>query len=154
VTVAVVGINHIALEVDDLDAALAWYERFFAFELRGRRATMAWIDLGDQFIALSVRDTGAEQTGAADAERDRGRHVGIVVTDREALRRELRSAGIDVSDSGSLRVHDPGGNQLEIVDYRDVQFSKTDAVLAGMGLDSLEKSAAARAELSDKGLGD
>jgi catechol 2,3-dioxygenase-like lactoylglutathione lyase family enzyme len=148
-TVRAIGLNHIGLEVDDLDVALQWYARFFAFELRGRRRAMAWLDLGDQFIALSVRD------GATDAggERDRGRHVGLVVADKEAVRAELRAAGHDVADSGSLRVHDPGGNQLEIVDYREVQFSKTDAVLSGMGLDGLEKSDAARAELRDKGLG-
>jgi lactoylglutathione lyase len=147
VTVAAVGINHIALEVDDLDAALDWYRRFFAVSLRGRRERMAWLDLGDQFIALSVRE-------AAGAGPDRGRHVGLVVADREAARREFQAAGVEVAAEGSLRVHDPGGNQLELVDYRDVQFSKTEAVLAGMGLGTLEKSAAARAELRDKGLGD
>ena len=147
-TVRAVGINHIGLEVDDLGEALDWYERFFDVTLRGRRERMAWLDLGDQFLALSVRDDGP----GAGAEADRGRHVGLVVADKEALRAELQAAGIDVAASGSLRVHDPGGNQLEIVDYRDVQFSKTDAVLAGMGLDGLEKSDAAHRELSDKGL--
>ena len=146
-TVAAVGINHIGLEVPDLDAALDWYGRFFAFELRGRQERMAWLDLGDQFIALSVAD-GAD----ANAEADRGRHVGLVVADKEVLRAELRDAGIDVAASGSLRVHDPGGNQLEIVDYRDIQFSKTDAVLAGMCLPGLRKSPGALAELRDKGL--
>ena len=150
-TVALVGINYIALEVDDLDEALAWYHRFFAFELRGRRGTMAWLDLGDQFLALTVRAGGPE--GGPGAESDRGRHVGLVVADKEAVRAELREAGLSVADSGSLRAHDPGGNQLEIVDYRDVQFSKTDAVLAAMSLDDLEKSEEARAELRDKGMG-
>jgi hypothetical protein len=104
---------------------------------------MAWIDLGDQFIALS------ESPGVPP---DRGRHVGIVVDDEEALRAALRAAGLDVAASGSLRVRDPSGNQLEIVDYRDVQFSKEVAVLRGMGLDGLEKSASAREELDSKGL--
>ena len=151
-TVRAVGINHIALEVDDLDAALDWYGRFFAFELRGRQPAMAWLDLGDQFLALSVR-AGAPSGGTdAKAEADRGRHVGLVVADKEALRSELAAGGVEVAESGSLRVHDPGGNQLEIVDYRDVQFTKSDAVLTGMGLSGLQKSDAARRELSDKGL--
>jgi extradiol dioxygenase family protein len=143
VSVRLVGINHIAFEVSDLDETLAWYERFFEVRLRGRRPTMAWIDLGDQFIALS------ETPGVAA---DRARHVGIVVDDKERLRADLREAGVDVAASGSLRVRDPSGNLLEIVDYRDVQFSKEDAVLRGMGLEALEKSASARDELRAKGL--
>jgi lactoylglutathione lyase len=143
VTVRAVGINHIAFEVTDLDAALAFYERFFEVRLRGRRRRMAWIDLGDQFIALSVADQVTP---------DRDRHVGLVVDDKEALRTALAEAGFDVAPSGSLRVRDPSGNQLEIVDYREVQFSKTEAVLRGMGISSLEKSEHARAEMRDKGL--
>lgn len=143
VTVRLVGINHIAFEVSDLDATLAWYERFFDVRLRGRRPTMAWIDLGDQFIALS------ETRGVTP---DRARHVGIVVDDKERLRAELQAAGIDVAPAGNLRVRDPSGNQLEILDYRAVQFSKEPAVLRGMGLDGLEKSDGARAELREKGL--
>ncbi|HEX3833249.1 MAG TPA: VOC family protein [Solirubrobacteraceae bacterium] len=142
-TVHALGINHIAFEVTDLDAALAFYERFFAVRLRGRRRGMAWIDLGDQFIALSVADQVTP---------DRGRHVGLVVDDKEGLRTALAQAGFDVAPSGSLRVRDPSGNQLEIVDYREVQFSKTEAVLRGMGISGLEKSEQARAELRDKGL--
>jgi lactoylglutathione lyase len=143
VSVRLVGINHIAFEVSDLNATLAWYERFFEVRLRGRRATMAWIDLGDQFIALSQ---------ISEVTPDRARHVGIVVDDKERLRGELRDAGLDVAASGSLRVRDPDGNLLEIVDYRGVQFSKEAAVLRGMGLDGLEKSASAREELREKGL--
>jgi lactoylglutathione lyase len=143
VTVRAVGINHIAFEVTDLDAALAFYERFFEVRLRGRRRRMAWIDLGDQFIALSVADQVTP---------DRDRHVGLVVDDKEALRTALAEAGFDVAPSGSLRVRDPSGNQLEIVDYREVQFSKTEAVLRGMGISGLEKSEQARAEMHDKGL--
>ena len=107
---------------------------------------MAWIDLGDQFVALS--QVSGRPGGAADA----ARHVGLVVEDKEALRTALREGGEDVRSSGSLRVRDPSGNVIEIVDYRDVQFSKTDAVLHGMGLGALEKSASARRELADKGL--
>lgn len=143
VTVRAVGINHIAFEVIDLDETLAFYQRFFEVRLRGRRPSMAWIDLGDQFIALSVADQVTP---------DRARHVGLVVDDKEALRSALADAGHEVALSGSLRVRDPSGNQLEIVDYRDVQFSKTDAVLRGMELPALQKSDQARAELRDKGL--
>jgi lactoylglutathione lyase len=143
--VRAIGINHVAFEVRDLDEALEWWGRWFAFELRGRRATMAWIDLGDQFVALS-------QSAGGPSDPDSGRHVGLVVQDKEALRAALRQAGEDVRSSGSLRVRDPSGNMIEIVDYRDVQFSKSDAVLRGMGLGGLEKSASARKELAEKGL--
>jgi extradiol dioxygenase family protein len=141
--VRAIGLNHVAFEVEDLDATLAWYARFLDVRLRGRRRTMAWIDLGDQFIAL---------TEVASVRPDAHRHVGLVVDDKEALRRALRAAGEDVAASGSLRVRDPSGNQLEIVDYRDVQFSKTGAVLRGMGLDGLGKHESALAELREKGL--
>ena len=141
--VRAMGINHVAFEVRDLDEALAWYGRFFDLELRGRRPTMAWIDLGDQFIALS-------ETSAPT--HDAHRHVGLVVDDREALRAAFREAGIDVARSGSLRVHDPSGNQLEIVDYRQVQFTKAPAVLQGMGIHDVEKTDDARAELAAKGM--
>jgi lactoylglutathione lyase len=144
-SVRAIGINHVAFEVRDLDEALEWWARWFAFELRGRRRTMAWIDLGDQFVALSEVRGG---TGAGDADR----HVGIVVDDKEALRAALRDAGENVGGSGSLRVSDPSGNVLEIVDYRDVQFSKTGVVLRAMGLDGLEKSPSAQDELRGKGL--
>ena len=93
-----IGINHVALEVGDIDEALAWYGRFLDFELRGKRPTMAWIDLGDQFLALS---SGRRQAA------DDGRHFGLVVDDKEALRAALAGAGVDVQASGHLRVHDP-----------------------------------------------
>ncbi len=135
-----VGINHVALEVGDIDEALEFYGRFFEFELRGRRSTMAWIDAGDQFIALAVGDGGGLD------------HVGIVVEDKEAVRRTAREAGVSVAPGGHLRIHDPWGNVLEIVDYRDVQFTKTPEVLGGMGLGGLEKSERALEELRAKGL--
>jgi lactoylglutathione lyase len=138
-----IGINHVALEVDDVAEALAWYGRFLDFELRGQRPTMAFIDLGDQFLALSApRRQGA----------DEGRHFGLVVDDKEAVRAALRDAGIEVAASGGLRFDDPWGNQVEVVDYRDVQFSKTSAVLAKLAPEGLEKSAAAQQELERKGL--
>ncbi len=141
--VRAIGVNHIAFEVRDLDEALDWYQRYFAFDLRGRRRGMAWIDLGDQFIALSE--------GAPEAP-DRSRHVGLVVSDKEALRAALVEGGEDVSSGRGLRVRDPSGNQLEIVDYRDVQFSKTPAVMRAMGIEALEKSDSARDELRAKGI--
>jgi len=134
-----VGINHVALEVGDVDEALAFYGRFFSFELRGRRPTMAWIDAGDQFLAIARGDGG------------RVDHVGIVVDDKEEVRRAAQAAGLGVAPSGNLRLHDPWGNVLEIVDYRDVQFTKAPEILAGMGLDGLEKSERALGELREKG---
>ena len=130
--VRAMGINHVAFEVRDLDEALAWYGRFFDLTMRGLRPTMAWIDLGDQFIALT-------ETSAPSP--DAHRHVGLVVDDGEALRSSLREAGYDVPRSGSLRVLDPSGNQLEIVDYREVQFTKAPGVLEGMRISGVERSA-------------
>jgi len=135
-----VGINHVALEVGDIDEALAFYGRFLEFELRGKRPRMAWIDAGDQFVALAVGEGGGLD------------HVGIVVDDKEAVRRTAQEAGLQVGASGHLRIRDPWGNVLEIVDYRDVQFTKTADVLSGMGLEGLEKSERALGELREKGL--
>ncbi len=139
-----IGINHVALEVGDIDEALAFYARFVDFELRGKRPTMAWLDLGDQFLALSAPRTQGP---------DDGRHFGLVVDDKETVRAALAEAGIDVAPSGGLRFVDPWGNVVEVVDYRDVQFSKTPEVLAALVPEGLEKSAAAREELERKGLG-
>ena len=135
-----VGINHVALEVGDIDEALAFYGRFLEFELRGKRPRMAWIDAGDQFVALAVGEGGGLD------------HVGIVVDDKEAVRRTAQEAGLQVGAGGHLRIRDPWGNVLEIVDYRDVQFTKTADVLSGMGLEGLEKSEHALGELREKGL--
>jgi catechol 2,3-dioxygenase-like lactoylglutathione lyase family enzyme len=138
------GINHVALEVDDIEEALAWYGRFFDFKLRGRAGgSMAFIDMGDQFIALA-----AGRTQPADAER----HFGLVVDDKEQARGALREAGVAVQPSGSLDFVDPWGNHIQVVDYRDVQFTKTNAVLSAMGADGVHKSDKALAELRDKGL--
>jgi catechol 2,3-dioxygenase-like lactoylglutathione lyase family enzyme len=138
-----IGINHVALEVGDIDEALDWYGRFLDFELRGKRRTMAWIDLGDQFLALSApRKQGA----------DDGRHFGLVVDDKEAVRAALAAGGVDVARKGGLRFSDPWGNLVEVVDYRDVQFTKTPAVLAALVPEGLEKTDAAREELARKGL--
>jgi catechol 2,3-dioxygenase-like lactoylglutathione lyase family enzyme len=139
-----VGINHIALEVGDIDDALAWYGRFFEFELRGRHGSrMAFVDMGDQFIALSA---GRSQPP------DESRHFGLVVDDKEAVRAALTEAGVSVRPSGRLDFHDPWGNLIQIVDYRDIQFSKTPAVLRALGLEALGKSEAAQQEIRERGL--
>jgi catechol 2,3-dioxygenase-like lactoylglutathione lyase family enzyme len=140
-----VGLNHVALEVDDVGAALEWYGRFFDFELRGRPGSgMAFVDMGDQFVALSAGRTQPP---------DRARHFGLVVDDKEAVRAALREAGVAVAASGSLDFLDPWGNQVQVVDYREIQFTKAPEVLRGMGLEHLEKTESARAELREKGLG-
>jgi catechol 2,3-dioxygenase-like lactoylglutathione lyase family enzyme len=140
-----VGINHVALEVGDVDAALAFYGALFELKLRGRVGTaMAFVDLGDQFIAFS-----APRAHPADAER----HFGLVVDDREAVRAALAGTGTEILPGRGLNFRDPWGNRVEIVQYDEVQFSKTEGVLAGMGLGGLGKTAAARDELREKGLG-
>jgi len=138
-----VGINHVALEVGDLDAALDFYGRWLDFELRGRVPGMAFLDAGDQFLALSE----GRRQGPDDA-----RHFGLVVDDRDAVRAALAGAGIAPEPGRGLQVRDPWGNVVEIVDYREIQFTKAPGVLAGMGLGGLEKTERARRELAEKGL--
>jgi lactoylglutathione lyase len=139
-----VGINHVALEVGDIDEALAFYGQLFEVRLRGRVGdAMAFIDLGDQFVALS-----APRTQAADD----GRHFGLVVDDKEAVRATLDRLGIPLASSHFLDFRDPWGNRVEIVQYDELQFLKDPAVLRGMELDGLGKTEAARAELREKGL--
>jgi catechol 2,3-dioxygenase-like lactoylglutathione lyase family enzyme len=138
-----VGINHVALEVGSVDEALDFYGRVFDLELRGRAPRMAFIDMGDQFIALSEGRT---------QEPDRHRHFGLVVDDKEATRRALEAAGAEILPGGGLSFVDPWGNHAQVVDYRDIQFTKTPEILQGMGLDGLRKSEQALAELRAKGL--
>ena len=138
-----VGINHVVLEVDDLDEALAFYGRLFELELRGRVPGMAFIDMGDQFLVLGVGRT---------QEPDGKRHFGLVVDDRDELRRRLEAEGAEVLPGRGLDFRDPWGNHVQVVEYADVQFSKTPGVLGGMGLGELSKSEAAQHELRDKGL--
>jgi catechol 2,3-dioxygenase-like lactoylglutathione lyase family enzyme len=137
-----VGINHVALEVGDIDEALAWYGRFFELELRGRGGGMAFIDMGDQFIALA-RDP--------EPHRDRERHFGLVVDDKAAVRRALEDAGVELTRAPNCSFRDPWGNHVQVVDYAEIQFTKTPRILEGMRL-SLEKNDRALAELRDKGL--
>jgi catechol 2,3-dioxygenase-like lactoylglutathione lyase family enzyme len=138
------GINHVALEVGSIDESLAFWETLFGpLELRGRSRSMAFVDMGDQFVALSVSPTQAP---------DRHRHVGIVVDDKEAVRAAAVAAGIAVSRPPALDLRDPWGNLLQVVDYREIQFTKAPEVLAALGHDGLEKSASALAELRGKGI--
>jgi lactoylglutathione lyase len=139
-----VGINHVAVEVGDLDEALAFYGRIFDVTLRGRHGrSMAFIDMGDQFLALSERRRQPP---------DEARHIGLVVDDRDGALAAARDAGAEMLGDNDFR--DPWGNHFQVVDYRDIQFTKTDRILAGMGLDGLEKRERALEELRAKGLAD
>src|SRR5271168_915152 len=138
-----IGFNHIALEVGDIDEALAFYARLFDFKLRGKSEDMAFIDLGDQFLALQK---GRTQPA------DDGRHFGLVVDDKEAVRQALAEAGIDALPGRFLDFRDPWGNRIEIVGYDNIQFSKAPNVLRGMGLTDLAKTPSALKELAEKGM--
>ena len=137
-----VGINHVALEVGDLEEALEWYGRIFDFPPPDREPGMAFIDMGDQFIALSE---GRRQA------RDDSRHFGLVVDDKAATRAALEAAGAEISPGRRLNFRDPWGNLVQVVAYEDIQFTKTPEILRGMRLE-LGKGAAALEELREKGL--
>jgi lactoylglutathione lyase len=137
------GLNHVALEVGDVEEALEFYGRIFEFELRGRGGRMAFIDMGDQFIALA-----AGRTQPPDAHR----HFGLVVDDKEVARRALQEVGVDVQPRGSVDFRDPWGNHVQVVEYGEIQFTKAEGVLRGMGIGELEKSERALEELRSKGL--
>jgi lactoylglutathione lyase len=141
-TARLVGINHVALEVGDLEEALAFYGALFEIRLRGRGTDAAFIDIGDQFLAL--------MTGRSEGS-DRARHFGLVVDDKETVRRALEAAGVEILPGPRLDFLDPWGNRVEIVQYDQVQFTKAPEVLTGMGL-GLGKTDAALAELRAKGL--
>jgi predicted enzyme related to lactoylglutathione lyase len=137
--------NHVALEVDSIEEALAFWESLFGpLTLRGRLPRMAFIDMGDQFVALAEPRTQPP---------DAARHIGIVVDDKEAVRAAAVAAGVAVSRPPALDIHDPWGNFLQIVDYREIQFTKAPEILEAMGLSGLEKTDTARAELRATGLG-
>jgi lactoylglutathione lyase len=138
-----IGFNHVALEVGDIDEALAFYRRLFDFEMRGKSATSAFIDLGDQFLALQK---GRTQPA------DEGRHFGLVVDDKDAVRKALADAGIQPLPGPFLDFLDPWGNRIEIVGYDNVQFTKAPNVLRGMGLTHLSKNETAIQELTEKGM--
>jgi lactoylglutathione lyase len=136
-----VGVNHVALEVGDIEEALAFYSRLFNFNLRGKSSASAFIDLGDQFLALQK---GRTQPA------DDGRHFGLVVDDKEAVRKALAAAGIKPLPGPFLDFLDPWGNRIEIVSYENVQFTKAPNVLRGMGLTHLSKNEQAIKELTAK----
>jgi catechol 2,3-dioxygenase-like lactoylglutathione lyase family enzyme len=139
-----VGINHIALAVGDVDEAVEFYGRIFDLEVRGRVPGMAFLDMGDQFLALAE---------SHDPAPDGQRHFGLVVDDVPGVRRVLKEAGIEEEPSRGLRFRDPWGNLVEVVHYSEIQFTKAPPVLEGMGLDGLGKSESAKQELREKGLG-
>ena len=139
-----IGINHVALEVGDLEEAVRFYRGVFGFPLRGEVPGAAFLDMGDQFLALS------EHSGPPP---DEGRHFGLVVDDRDAVRRALADTAAEVVPGRGLDFRDPWGNRVQVVEYADVQFTKAPQVLAGMGIAGLEKTATARDELTRKGMG-
>jgi lactoylglutathione lyase len=138
-----VGINHVALEVGDLEQALELYGRLFAFELRGRAGSMAFIDMGDQFLAIAQ----GRRQGPDD-----GRHFGLVVDDKDAVRTAAEREGLEIYPGRRLDFLDPWGNRFEIVDYRDIQFERAPGVKRKLGIEALEKRDAARAEIRERGL--
>jgi lactoylglutathione lyase len=139
-----VGINHVALEVGDLEAALELYRRLFAFELRGRSPGMAFIDMGDQFLALSEGRT----QGPDDA-----RHFGLVVDDKEAVRAAVVAEGLPLVGQGHrLDFLDPWGNRIEVVAYADIQFERVPPVKRKLGIEALGKTERARREIAERGL--
>jgi predicted enzyme related to lactoylglutathione lyase len=140
-----IGINHIALEVGDIDEALAFYGSIFDVELRGRMRGAAFVDMGDQFINLTE--------GRSSPPDDR-RHFGLVVDDKEAVRAALEREGIEILPGRFMDFRDPWGNLVQIVDYRDIQFTKAPGVLRAMGLNDLDKHPAALAELRERGFGE
>jgi catechol 2,3-dioxygenase-like lactoylglutathione lyase family enzyme len=139
-----VGINHVAIEVGDIDEALAWYGRLFTFTLRGKGERNAFIDMGDQFINLTLMP----ETGPREVER---RHIGLVVDDRSRILELAKAAGARMVEGPFLDFLDPWGNRLEIIEYANIQFTKAPNVLKGMGL-ALGKNDKAKRELAEKGM--
>ena len=139
-----VGINHVAIEVGDIDEALAWYARIFDFSLRGKGERNAFIDMGDQFINL---------TRVPDYRQDKEerRHIGFVVDDRSRIIELAKAAGARFVEGPFLDFLDPWGNRLEIIEYSNIQYTKAANVLRGMGL-ALDKNANAQKELAEKGM--
>ena len=136
------GINHVVLEVDDLDEALKFYGRLFQFNLRGRNDHNAFIDLGDQFIQLRLGRTQVP---------DGARHFGFVVDDREPVREALEEMNVELLERG-MNFRDPWGNRIEVVPYDDIQFTKAPNILTGMKVEGLKKTPEALKELSEKGM--
>jgi lactoylglutathione lyase len=138
-----IGLNHVAIEVGDIEEALEFYGRLFEVRLRGRGPGMAFIDAGDQFIALVQGQNSSP---------DDHRHIGMVVDDRKVVRRALREMRVEIMPGRGLDFLDPWGNHWQVVDYSEIQFTKAPEILVGMGLQSLKKSEKALDELRRKGL--
>ena len=138
-----IGFNHVALMVGDIEEALEFYGSLFRIELRGRGPRMAFIDAGDQFIALAEGENRSP---------DEHRHIGMVVDDRKMVRRALREMGVEILPGRGLDFLDPWGNHWQVVDYSEIQFTKAPEVLKSMGLEGLKKSKKALEELRKKGL--
>jgi lactoylglutathione lyase len=139
-----IGINHVALEVGDLDAALALYGRLFSFELRGRGPGAAFVDMGDQFLAISEGRTQGP---------DDSRHFGLVVDDKEAVRAAVVAEGLPLVGQGHrLDFLDPWGNRIEVVAYADIQFDRVPPVKRKLGIEDLGTTEKARREIAERGL--
>ncbi|HET7353385.1 MAG TPA: VOC family protein [Gaiellaceae bacterium] len=137
-----VGINHVALQVDDIEEAVAFYcDLFQPTAVDRSEPHAAFLEMGDQFIALFQRGPRAEEP-----------HFGLVVDDKEAAREALDRSGVEVLGP-RLDFRDPSGNRIQIVQYDQIRFTKTDRVLAGMDLE-LGKSESALEELRAKDLVD
>ncbi|MBV8493878.1 MAG: VOC family protein [Alphaproteobacteria bacterium] len=139
-----IGINHVAIEVGDIDEALDWYGKIFDFNLRGRSERSAFIDMGDQFINMAR----VPNINKSDVER---RHIGFVVDDRSTVKKRAEAAGARMVEGPFLDFLDPWGNRIEVIEYSNIQFTKAPNVLRGMGL-ALDKNANARKELAAKGM--
>jgi len=139
-----VGINHVAIEVGDIDEALEWYGRLFSFTLRGKGERNAFIDMGDQFINMTLAP-------GPSADHTEARHIGLVVDDRSRILELAQAAGARMVEGPFLDFLDPWGNRLEIIEYSNIQFTKDKKVQRGMGL-SLTKNDKAKRELADKGM--
>jgi catechol 2,3-dioxygenase-like lactoylglutathione lyase family enzyme len=139
-----IGINHVAIEVGDIDAALEWYGQLFSFTLRGKGERNAFIDMGDQFINMTLKPT-------PQSDQPEARHIGLVVDDRSRILELAKAAGARMVEGPFLDFLDPWGNRLEIIEYSNIQFTKSQNVLRGMGL-SLTKNDKAQRELADKGM--
>ena len=140
---SLIGFNHVALEVGDIEEALEFYGRLFEMRLRGRGPGMAFIDAGDQFIALSEGRRGGPEGH---------RHIGLVVDDKRAIRRALKELDVEILPGRGLDFLDPWGNRWQVVEYSEIQFTKAPHILRGMGLGHLKKTQNALEELRKKGL--
>ncbi len=138
-----IGLNHVALEVGDIEKALAFYGSFLAFDLRSQSQNAAFIDLGDQFIALSAPREGS---------RDNHRHFGLVVEDKEQVATLVKETGAEILEGTTFDFLDPWGNRIQLVDYRDIQFLKHPEVLAALGLSHLKKTSETIETLKEKRL--